>query len=313
MIEVNWVFLASVFGGGIALSALAVALSIRLAPGVGALDHPDSERKTQKFAVPRLGGVAVALAMTLVTAVLFVAFGETDNWIRSWSILIPALGIAIVGLVDDWKHLRPSTRLILQAATAIGAWALGTRITLTGVTWIDFGIFVLWVMVVVNGVNLLDNSDGLAGLTILIAASGSMAIALISGQQLVAILAASLAGVSIGFLWHNWAPARVYLGDSGAYFLGFLIAVLTVRLRPEALGLPWSALIPILLLLLPIMDTTFVVMRRVVRGIHPFTAGRDHLSHELQRVGLKTGTSVLVLQSVSLVGALGAFTLAIRG
>ena len=309
----TWVFLLVAFLSAAALSAVTVAVSIRIAHRVGALDHPDSPRKLQERPVPRLGGIAVALSFSLVTLAVLAIGGQSRNAILAASVLFPALAMAILGFVDDRRHVQPVTRLSFQALAALAAWFLGTTVVLTGIQWLDMLIFVLWVVAVINGVNLLDNSDGLAGSTVLVAALGATAIAAAGGQELVGVLGASLAGVALGFLWHNWAPARVYLGDSGAYFLGFLIAVLAVRLRPEALTVPWSLLVPMLLLALPLMDTSFVVARRLLGGIHPFTAGRDHLSHELQRRGLSTPRSVLVLQIAAVVGAFGAYAVASWG
>lgn len=309
----NWVFLLVAFLSAAVLSAVTVALSIRVAHRVGALDHPDSPRKTQESPIPRLGGIAVALSFSLITIAVLVIGGQPRNAILAASVLIPALGMAALGFVDDRRHVQPVMRLFFQALAAVAAWFLGTTVVLTGIQWLDMVIFVLWVVVIVNGVNLLDNSDGLAGSTVLVAALGATFVAAAGGQELVSVLGASLAGVALGFLWHNWAPARVYLGDSGAYFLGFLIAVLAVRLRPQGLTVPWSALVPVLLLVLPLVDTAFVVARRVRSGIHPFTAGRDHLSHELQRRGLSTAQSVLVLQIAGVMGALGAYAFATWG
>ena len=133
---------------------------------------------------------------------------------------------------------------------------------------------------------------------------------MIYGQFFVGALSFALAGTAAGFLWHNWHPATVYLGDAGAYFLGFLLAIVTLRLRPVGIALPWSALIPVLLMLVPILDTTFVVIRRLISGRHPFTPGRDHLSHVLMDRGLSVRQSVTVLQVVLVLSVTGAVALA---
>lgn len=309
----NWVYPVVVFLSAAALSGLTVAVSIRIAHRVGALDHPDSPRKLQERPVPRLGGIAVALSFSFITIAVLAIGGQSQNAVLAASVLLPALAMAVLGFVDDRKHLKPLTRLTFQALAALAAWFLGTTVIVTGIQWLDLMVFVLWVVVIVNGVNLLDNSDGLAGSTVLVASLGATAIAAAGGQELVRVLGASLAGVALGFLWHNWAPARVYLGDSGAYFLGFLVAVLAVRLRPESLTLPWSMFVPLLLLALPLLDTAFVVARRLFSGVHPFTAGRDHLSHEFQRRGLGIAQSVLVLQIAAVIGAVSAYGVATWG
>lgn len=305
--------LLAVFLAAAVISLAAVWASIKIAHRVGALDHPDSERKSQATPIPRLGGFAVALAYSAAAFLALLVRNEWYAWSAVVGVLIPAVMIALVGFLDDRSNLSPMVRLFLQAAAAGIAWVLGTQIVVTGLPFLDFMIFVLWVMIVINGINLLDNSDGLAASTALVASIGATVVAAMSGQQFVAVLGVSLAGVSAGFLWHNWAPARVYLGDAGAYFLGFMLAILAVRLRPENLAPISGVAIACLLLILPILDTTFVVVRRVRAGIHPFTAGRDHLSHALQARGFSVPCSVGALQAVSVLGAIGAVLVAANG
>jgi UDP-GlcNAc:undecaprenyl-phosphate GlcNAc-1-phosphate transferase len=120
----------------------------------------------------------------------------------------------------------------------------------------------------------------------------------------------AMVGVSIGYLWHNWFPAKVYMGDAGAYFLGTLVAIMAVRLKPAGVPPVIGVLIVLLLVLLPLVDTTYVVIKRLRRGVHPFTAGRDHLSHVLQGRGLSVPLSVVTLQGISIVGVAAAVVLA---
>jgi UDP-GlcNAc:undecaprenyl-phosphate GlcNAc-1-phosphate transferase len=217
--------------------------------------------------------------------------------------------MALLGFLDDRRHMNPYFRLAVQAGLAGLAWVTGTRVDVTGSLLLDFLLFVLWVMLIVNGINLLDNSDGLAASTTLVAALGAGVIAVVAGQELVSALAIALAGAALGFLRHNWYPARVYLGDAGAYFLGFMLAVLIVRLRPEDLGEWQGIVVALLLVALPLLDTAFVVSIRLLAGKHPFTAGRDHLSHQLQKRGSSIPLSVVQLQSISVISALLAVLL----
>ena len=221
-----------------------------------------------------------------------------------------ALAAAVIGFLDDRSHLNPYVRLVLQAGVGVLAWAMGTRITLSGNGVVDAILLVLWVMVIVNGTNLLDNSDGLAASTILIISVGAAIVASLYGQQLVTLMGIALVGVSIGYLWHNWFPAKVYMGDAGAYFLGTLVALMTVRLKPEGVPPLIAVIMVMLLALLPLVDTTYVVITRMSRGVHPFTAGRDHLSHVLQLRGLSVPMSVVVLQGISIAGVAAAVILA---
>lgn len=307
----NFLTEIGVFFGAALLAGLVVFASMHLAHRFNFLDAPDGERKSQSRPIPKLGGVAVACAFSLIVLAILFGTSQKDELSLAAGVLLPALGLAVVGFFDDKANLNPYLRLVFQASFALVAWLFGTQFVLTGVPALDAILFVVWVMVIVNGVNLLDNSDGLAASTVFVSAIGASIIALLFDQQLVSLMAIALAGVAAGFLFHNWFPARVYMGDSGAYFLGFLLAILAVRLRPE--GVPSLAGIGIALLLvaLPIIDTFYVVSKRVMNGIHPFTAGRDHLSHRLQENGRTVPGSVLLLQGISITGASGAVLIAL--
>lgn len=296
--------------GAALVSGMAVAVSIRLAHRFGVHDHPDGARKTQERPIPKLGGLAVAVAFSVSSIVVLLVAERPDSAGLAAGVLLPALLASGVGYVDDLRHLNPVLRLALQAALGALAWVFGVHIELTGSAIADLMLTVLWFMVVVNGINLLDNSDGLAGGAVLVSALGASIVAVILGQELVTILGLALVGVCIGYLWHNWHPARVYMGDSGAYFLGFLLASLIIILRPSSISPLAGAAIAVLLVSLPIVDTTYVVAKRLRAGVHPFTAGRDHLAHVLQDGGRSVPASVLTLQAVLGVSTVAAVGLA---
>ena len=305
-----WVFVV-VIGGSAILSFGSVAASIRIAHRIGAVDRPDSERKFQERPIPKLGGVAIALTLPFVVITTLLLLDRKSDILPALSVLGPALGVAILGYMDDMREINPWLRLGSQAALGLTAWFAGTQINIFGIAALDAAVMVIWIVAVINGINLLDNSDGLAGFTVLVASLGAGLIAIINGQNIISLMAFSISGIAIGFLRHNWYPARVYLGDSGAYFLGFLLAVLTIRLRPEESSPAAGILIAVLLLILPLLDTTYVVTARMRRGIHPFTAGRDHLSHNLQARGSSVQASVSVLIGLSTTGSIAAVTLAV--
>lgn len=301
----NWLEAATALLVSFGITWIAVGLSIRLSMRWKVLDHPDGGRKTQSSPVPKLGGIAVAVVMTLIVSVGFVATGRLGLGL-ALQVLVPALAAAAIGFLDDRNDLNPYVRLLFVAVVGALAWLLGSRIELTGVAALDTAMTVLWVVVLVNAVNLLDNADGLAASTVFVMAAAASTIAALFGQALVSLLGVTLMGVAIGYLRHNWHPARVYMGDSGAYFLGTLMALLLIRLAPTAVPPGIAAAAVLLIALLPLLDMTFVVVRRVRSGIHPFTAGRDHLSHELQRRGCSVPVSVSLLQVISLIGAISA-------
>ena len=299
---------AVLIGSGV-LSWVIVTLSIRLAHRLEVFDHPDGGRKTQARPIPKLGGLAVALAFT---AVMLAGVLVTDRlgFVLGLGVLVPALAAAVIGFMDDRSHLNPYVRLVLQAGVGLLAWLMGTRIALSGNEVVDAVLLILWMMVIINGTNLLDNSDGLAASTVLIMSVGAAIVAATYGQALVSLMGIAMVGVSIGYLWHNWFPAKVYMGDAGAYFLGTLVAIMAVRLKPAGVPPVIGVLIVLLLVLLPLVDTTYVVIKRLRRGVHPFTAGRDHLSHVLQGRGLSVPLSVVTLQGISIVGVAAAVVLA---
>lgn len=276
-------------------------MSINLAQRMNAVDAPDGSRKLQDTAIPRLGGVGVATAYFLASLIVLTILGEWWQARLALAIVLPALIASLIGLADDARHLSPRLRLVLQACVGMLAFGLGTQANLTPFWLANLFVTILWVMIIINGINLLDNSDGLAASTVSIAAATSMVIALLLGQVLIALLAASLIGVSAGFLMLNWHPARVYLGDGGAYFLGTILALLVVRIRPAELPVGAALLVAMLVVALPLVDTAYVVVNRLRRGIHPFTAGRDHLSHRLHRLGASIPASVLTLQVLALI------------
>ena len=304
-----WVYVGA-FVGSAVLSAVLVQASIWLAQWSGLTDGPDGGRKTQDRPIPKLGGIAVAIAFTIVFLTAVGVSGEITAFQLLASVLLPALIVAGLGFIDDVRTLNPWIRLAAQTVLALLVWITGTQVGFFGITWLDALVTVLWIVGLTNAMNLLDNADGLAASTALVAALGAGIVAVIYGQFFVGGLAFALAGTAAGFLWHNWAPATVYLGDAGAYFLGFLLAIVTLRLRPVGIALPWSALIPVLIMLVPILDTTFVVIRRLLGGRHPFTPGRDHLSHTLMDRGLSVRQSVAALQVLLIVSVGGAVALA---
>ena len=304
-----WIYVAAFVGAGI-LSAVFVQGSIWLAHWSGLTDGPDGGRKTQDRPIPKLGGIAVAIAFTIVFLTAVGLSGEITAFQLLASVLLPALIVAGLGFIDDVRALNPWIRLAAQTVLALLVWFTGTQVGFFGVDWLDALVTVLWIVGLTNAMNLLDNADGLAASTALVASLGAGIVAVIYGQFFVGGLAFALAGTAAGFLWHNWAPATVYLGDAGAYFLGFLLAIVTLRLRPVGIALPWSAFIPVLIMLVPIVDTTFVVIRRLLGGRHPFTPGRDHLSHLLMDRGLSVRQSVTALQILLIASVGGAVALA---
>jgi UDP-GlcNAc:undecaprenyl-phosphate GlcNAc-1-phosphate transferase len=271
---------ALIFLGSVFLSIFFVSLARALAYKHNFVDAPDGNRKLQASAIPKIGGAGLILTFSSVLM--------TATWLNRdirlvplLGVLVPALAVAFVGLVDDFKPLSPWTRLFFQTVAILALWYSGIGISIFENTAINFLATLIWILTILNALNLIDNSDGLAAGVTLISAIGMTLVAVLFDQYLVASLSLALSGVAVGFLRFNWNPASIYLGDAGSYFFGFLLAVLAIELEPVKADLVWGVLIPLLLLLFPIIDLFFVVLRRTLEGRHLFTPGRDHLSHEL--------------------------------
>jgi UDP-GlcNAc:undecaprenyl-phosphate GlcNAc-1-phosphate transferase len=204
-----------------------------------------------------------------------------------------------MGLYDDLKGLEPWPRLIAQSLAGL---AIAIYLIQNGIVGQPFGnraidtvVTIFWVVGICNSINFFDNIDGGASGTVAIISVFLFLIAFDHGQFFVSALAIVTAGATLGFLIWNKSPAKIYMGDAGALFLGIIIAVLTIRLDPEVGPQYRSLSIPLFLMAIPILDTTTVVISRISRGISPFTGGRDHLSHRLKRKGLSRPAAVYVL------------------
>ena len=302
------------------------ALAIRL----GAMDVPNLARKTQSEPVPYLGGVAIALGISIITLVaVFVGAenfaGENNEQVKdlALTVLLPALVLGAMGLFDDLRSLSPWPRLITQTVigtvvafvivengtigTAFGSGDLGSDAG-SG-SWLNTLVTIVWIVGICNSINFFDNLDGAASGAVAIAALGVFFIAFDRGQELVSALSIVTAGATIGFLLWNKSPAKIYMGDAGALFLGIIISVATIRLNPGITPTWHSLAIPVMLLAVPLLDTSVAVFSRLARGLSPLTGGKDHLSHRLVRGGLTRQQAAISLWSAS--GVCALFALAV--
>lgn len=269
----------------------------RLAVRRGLLDLP-AERKDHVRPMPLLGGLAIYGAV-LGSLLLF---HDRPEIVELSAILVGATLISFVGLWDDHRGLPLRYKLLGQCAAALVLLLSGVQVRLPVAGWLDVLITLAWVLGITNALNLLDNMDGLAGGIGAVAAGGFVVLAGLNGQFLVAALSAALLGACMGFLLYNFNPARVFMGDSGSLFLGFVLAAAGIKLRfPH--NVPWVTwMVPVLVLGLPVFDTTLVVVSRLRRRRNPLTSpGKDHLSHRLTERGLSRRGAVLVLYCVGAV------------
>ena len=322
-------------------SLLLTPLAIRIAPWLGAVDAPDY-RKVHARPVPRIGGIAVFGGF--IAGLLFAAQATgTLLSVRQvsiyWSVFaVCATAMFFLGLVDDIRHLSFKVKFIFQILAAAAIWMGGFRIvevsnplqdgTVVFPVWLSVGITILWVVGITNAMNLIDGLDGLASGIALIMTITVACIAFFRGQPGVVATSVALVGSLIGFLFFNFNPAKIFLGDSGSMFLGFTLAVMSIRSSqkgPTAV----AVLIPLLVMALPILDTSLAVSRRLLRldrsrqehghGLgyvlrnldHLFLPDRGHLHHRLMDIGYGHRSAVVVMYLAVLTLALAALALVI--
>jgi len=300
------------------LTNLMVAPITRLAFALRALDYPDS-RKLQTSAKPRLGGVAILVGLALGAGTAGVSrWGQWDTLQRS-EMLALALGtglVFLVGVIDDLVGVSVAKKLLCQVLAAgllvqIG-WSFEVlRLPVLGeihLGWFGPVVSLLWIVGVTNAINLIDGLDGLASGIVAIIAGSLLAYSIVQGNAGTVLLMAATAGSCLGFLRHNWAPAKIFMGDSGSLTLGFLLATATVHSSlktPAAVAI----LVPLLALGLPVIDTLLVMTVRFLdrphsppaeRFLRMFHADRQHLHHLLAHFGAERTRTVKVLYLVAL-------------
>lgn len=286
------------------LVGLLTPLARKIAISKEIVDNPNQGHKTHREPVPYLGGVAIMVGIIVVsmTALILSDF-SSDVFMLAASVLGPALLLGLIGLWDDIKNLPPLPRFIAQTSAGVfTAVLLITNDTVgnpTGSVTLDSVITILWIVGICNSINFFDNLDGGAAGTIAISSVALAMLALAGDQNVIAALATVTAGATLAFLIWNKSPARIYMGDAGALFLGVLIATLTIRFDPRAESLLGSFATPLLLLAVPILDTTVAVLSRLRRRVSPFQGGQDHLSHRLIRKGLTRRVTAFILWGLS--------------
>jgi len=286
----------------------------------GHVDEPGG-RKVHQRPMVRLGGVSIFAGT--ITSLLVVwwlgGFGilPPDKEWQIWGVTLGGLGFFLIGLADDLFSLSPFVRLLVQIIVASVAWKAGVSIDfitiptmgIVNLYWLSLPITVIWLVGMVNAINWIDGLDGLAAGVSGIAALVMLIVALFMHQSAAALIAAALAGAALGFLRYNFNPAQIFMGDGGAYFMGFTLAAVGV-IGLVKIPAFTAVMLPYLILAVPIMDMSAVILVRLIRGKSPFLADKRHLHHRLLEVGLSHRRTVLFIYSLTLwVGSL-AFAVA---
>ena len=292
------------FVGAYLIVGALTPLMRKIAIATKVVDQPNASHKSHKKPVPYLGGVAIIIGIITISysTSLISNFTSTTFWLAT-SVLGPALALGLIGLWDDVKDLPPLPRFIAQSIAGIFTASIliitNNVANPTGSNFFDAAITIFWVVGICNSINFFDNLDGGAAGTVAISSAALAYLDLTGDQYLIAALAIVTTGATLGFLVWNKNPAKIYMGDAGALFLGVLLATLTIRLEPNSKTQIGSYLTPVFLLAVPILDTTVAVFSRLRRHISPFQGGQDHLSHRLIRAGLSRKQTALSLWMLS--------------
>lgn len=286
-----------------ALTPLASLIAFR----VGAVAHPGG-RHVHVRAIPRLGGVGICIAFMvplfgiwLFEPALAQRFTELPY---KWAGLVGgAVVMCVVGVVDDTRGIRALHKLYAQIAVAVVAYASGFTIHMMHlpiVGEVSMGVFalpvtVLWIVGVINAVNLIDGLDGLAAGVVFFAAATNFVVAYVTDNAAVALLSGATAGAVLGFLFYNFNPARIFMGDSGSYFLGYILAVTSLIGASQKASTAVSLLVPVVALGVPIFDTLFAMVRRIIERRPMFSSDRGHIHHRLLDMGVTHRRAVLIL------------------
>ena len=302
------------------VSFLASPLVKNFAYKVGAIDVPKDARRMHKTPTPRLGGLAIFLGF-MISVILFVPI-RGDREMQS--ILLGAVIIVVLGVVDDIMALPAMLKFVVQIVAALIPTLNGVIVRAVSnpnifsdnpywvLDWLSIPVTVLWIVAVTNSVNLIDGLDGLANGVSAISATTVLVISLIASEAQVALVMAALVGASVGFMPYNQNPAKMFMGDTGATFLGYILATMSIQGLFKFYAVV-SFVVPFLILGLPIFDTAFAFTRRIAHGQSPMHADRSHIHHRLIDLGLNQKQAVATLYVISAILGLSAVVLTTGG
>ena len=295
-----------------ALTILLTPLAKRIAINMGAMDAP-SKRKVHTVPMPRMGGLAIYLSFWITVFASQTASKEV------MAFFIGSLFILVSGIWDDCRNISPKMKLLFQAAAALTVIFGGITVDflsnpfgkeLLFLEWMSYPVTFLWIIGMTNAVNLIDGLDGLAAGTSAIASCAIGVVALMNGQIIMSSLAFILAASTFGFLKYNFHPASIFMGDTGALFLGYALAVLSLMGMTKT-ATTVAFFLPIIILEVPIFDTLFAIVRRASNDKPIFSADKDHLHHRLLAMGLSHTQAVLLVYGICLFLSISAICISL--
>ena len=301
-----------------AISFLTTPLVKSLAYRVGAIDVPKDNRRMHKTPIPRLGGLAIFIAFLLTTLI----FADIDRQIRG--ILLGAVMIVVLGVLDDILTLKALPKLFVQIAAAAMAVYHGCVIqffsnpnvfsnaTYISLGWLAVPVTIIWIVAITNAVNFIDGLDGLAVGVSAISTAALVVIALLVQELNIAVILIALFGACLGFIPYNMNPAKIFMGDTGSTFLGYILATLSVTGLFKLYAII-SFAVPFLILGLPIFDICFAFLRRIAKGQNPMTADRGHVHHRLIDMGFSQKQAVAIVYMLTAILGLAAVLLTSSG
>ena len=305
-------------GIAIIISFLATPLVKALAYKVGAIDVPKDGRRMHKTPIPRLGGLAIFLAFLLSTLL----FAEIDR--RMKGILMGAVIIVILGVLDDIMTLRALPKFFIQILAAsiavyhgcviqfVSNFNLFSDTLYINLGWLSVPVTIIWIVAITNAVNFIDGLDGLAVGVSAISAGSLLVIALMVAEGNIAIVIAALLGACIGFIPYNFNPAKIFMGDTGSTFLGYILATLSIQGLFKMYAII-SFAVPFLILGVPIFDICCAFLRRIAKGQNPMIADRGHVHHRLIDMGFSQKQSVAITYMITAILGLAAVVLTTSG
>ena len=297
------------------ISFLSVPFVKNIAVKAGAIDIPKDGRRMHKSPIPRMGGVAIFYGFI----VSMLCFGDLTK--ELWGILFGALLIVVLGIADDIKPLPASLKLAVQIISAAIPVIMGSRIHFVSVPFLDnmstsivfsdilsYVFSIIWIVAVTNAVNLIDGLDGLAAGVSTIASVSILFISLIDNNSFVSLISACLVGACLGFLPYNINPAKIFMGDTGSTFLGYIMAVMSVQGMFKSYTVI-TFIMPVLILGLPLFDTSFAIIRRIINHKPIMQPDRGHLHHRLIDMGFNQKQTVSILYTISALLGLSAIVM----